>query len=272
MCNRWFLLVFNYLDNKQNKKNLIEGFVLLLVGFLIRKEQFLAISSMMIISYFPLLKKNNLKSVSITIVFCICACTFYIYDLNAYNNDKWNKYLTYNKLRSEVLDIRLPDFHKNIEIYKELNIYENEYQLFKNWAINDPGRITESTLKALSKITKNNKTKECNHVYLEIRNFIFSDLKVLNLNIIFLIFVCLYIMLNNFTKTNIFLFILMFLCFFIDIIICLKINEIFKFRVIFSLASAIVVLMFYYNDFIEITKKAIGNDIYYVFSNANIST
>ena len=89
----------------------------------------------------------------------ICVLTFGVlllsvfgvdrWDSSKYRSAEWEEYQEFNQLRSELLDYGFPDYDSNQEIYEELGISREAYELYKSWNFNDTEKFDTEVMKKL---------------------------------------------------------------------------------------------------------------------------
>ena len=89
----------------------------------------------------------------------ICVLTFGVlllsvfgvdrWDSSKYRSAEWKEYQEFNQLRSELLDYGFPDYDSNQEIYEELGISREAYELYKSWNFNDTEKFDTEVMKKL---------------------------------------------------------------------------------------------------------------------------
>ena len=136
------------------------GISLGLLGFLYREDQFWASSALMAGAgiYFLLTLRKKYPGKLLRKV-GICAGSFLILlisvaaagavDSHMYDESQWKDYQEFNGLRSKLLDYGFPDYDSSMEIYRELGISREAYELYKTWNFNDPERFTADTMEEL---------------------------------------------------------------------------------------------------------------------------
>ena len=136
------------------------GISLGLLGFLYREDQFWASSALMAGAgvYFLLTLRKKYPGKQLRKL-GICAGSFLILlisvaaagavDSHMYDESQWKDYQEFNGLRSKLLDYGFPDYDSSMEIYRELGISREAYELYKTWNFNDPERFTADTMEEL---------------------------------------------------------------------------------------------------------------------------
>ena len=65
-----------------------------------------------------------------------------------YRSAGWQEYQEFNSLRSQLLDYGFPGYDST-EIYQELGITREAYELYRTWNFNDPDRFTSEVMEQL---------------------------------------------------------------------------------------------------------------------------
>ena len=89
----------------------------------------------------------------------ICVLTFGVlllsvfgvdrWDSSKYRSAEWKEYQEFNQLRSELLDYGFQIYDSNQEIYEELGISREAYELYKSWNFNDTEKFDTEVMKKL---------------------------------------------------------------------------------------------------------------------------
>lgn len=136
------------------------GIGLGLLGFMYREDQFWASSALMAgsgLCFLLTLKKRYpgraLKKLA------VCAGSFLVlllsvavaggFDSYMYSGEEWRQYQEFNDLRSKLLDYGFPDYDSSREVYQELGITREAYELYKTWNFNDPEKFTAEMMERL---------------------------------------------------------------------------------------------------------------------------
>ncbi|MCI8991540.1 MAG: hypothetical protein HFG80_02250 [Eubacterium sp.] len=158
------IILFYAMDYGKTKKEkaitLAVGFLLCVFGSMIR-FQFFAVAVVLaggigVYRIVYLLKTGELcwkkKIITYFIVFgftgAICCAGYFADRFYYYQNDEWNYYLEYNKLRGELWDLGFPDYAENEEVYAGLGISENDLEFYKRWNF-DEEKLPIETLRKL---------------------------------------------------------------------------------------------------------------------------
>ena len=135
------------------------GILLAVIAYMYREDQFWASCGLMagagLLFLFDLRKYRNKKLRRLG----ICVLTFGVlllsvfgvdrWDSSKYRSAEWKEYQEFNQLRSELLDYGFPDYDSNQEIYEELGISREAYELYKSWNFNDTEKFDTEVMKKL---------------------------------------------------------------------------------------------------------------------------
>ena len=69
--------------------------------------------------------------------------------LRNYQSAEWKEYQEFNQFRSRLLDYGFPDYDSNQEIYEELGISRDAYELYRSWNFNDTEKFNTDVMKKL---------------------------------------------------------------------------------------------------------------------------
>lgn len=98
-------------------------------------------------------KKNwrELVRLCIPVLAVIGICTgFYAANSYIYNSSpEWSEYLTFNRLRAELMDYGFPNYDENQALYEECGITSSDYALYKAWDFDDPEQFTIEVMEKL---------------------------------------------------------------------------------------------------------------------------
>lgn len=131
-----------------------------LLGFMYREDQFWASSALMAGAgiYFLLtvgkkypgkfLQRLGVCVGSLLVLLAAVAFAGVI-DSHMYRAEEWREYQEFNDLRSRLLDYGFPDYDSSREIYEELGITREAYELYKTWNFNDPEKFTSEIMEEL---------------------------------------------------------------------------------------------------------------------------
>ena len=154
-----FLLLHLLEQEKYSWWGIAGGILLAVIAYMYREDQFWASCGLMagagMLFLFDLRKYRNKKLRRIG----ICVLTFGVlllsvfgvdrWDSSKYRSAEWKEYQEFNQLRSELLDYGFPDYDSNQEIYEELGISREAYELYKSWNFNDTEKFDTEVMKKL---------------------------------------------------------------------------------------------------------------------------
>ena len=154
-----FLLFYLLEQKKYSWWGIIVGVLLAVIAYMYREDQFWASCGLMagagLLFLFDLRKYRNKKLRRLG----ICVLTFGVlllsvfgvdrWDSSKYRSAEWEEYQEFNQLRSELLDYGFPDYDSNQEIYEELWISREAYELYKSWNFNDTEKFDTEVMKKL---------------------------------------------------------------------------------------------------------------------------
>lgn len=154
-----FLLFYLLEQKKYSWWGIIVGVLLAVIAYMYREDQFWASCGLMagagLLFLFDLRKYRNKKLRRLG----ICVLTFGVlllsvfgvdrWDSSKYRSAEWEEYQEFNQLRSELLDYGFPDYDSNQEIYEELGISREAYELYKSWNFNDTEKFDTEVMKKL---------------------------------------------------------------------------------------------------------------------------
>ena len=154
-----FLLLYLLEQEKYSWWGIAGGILLAVIAYMYREDQFWASCGLMagagLLFLFNLRKYRNKKLRRIG----ICVLTFGVlllsvfgvdrWDSSKYRSAEWKEYQEFNQLRSELLDYGFPDYDSNQEIYEELGISREAYELYKSWNFNDTEKFDTEVMKKL---------------------------------------------------------------------------------------------------------------------------
>ena len=154
-----FLLFHLMEQEKYSWWGIAGGILLAVIAYMYREDQFWASCGLMagagVLFLFDLRKYRNKKLRRIG----ICVLTFGVlllsvfgvdrWDSSKYRSAEWKEYQEFNQLRSELLDYGFPDYDSNQEIYEELGISREAYELYKSWNFNDTEKFDTEVMKKL---------------------------------------------------------------------------------------------------------------------------
>ena len=154
-----FLLLYLLEQEKYSWWGIAGGILLAVIAYMYREDQFWASCGLMagagLLFLFNLRKYRNKKLCRLG----ICVLTFGVlllsvfgvdrWDSSKYRSAEWKEYQEFNQLRSELLDYGFPDYDSNQEIYEELGISREAYELYKSWNFNDTEKFDTEVMKKL---------------------------------------------------------------------------------------------------------------------------
>ena len=154
-----FLLLHLLEQEKYSWWGIAGGILLAVIAYMYREDQFWASCGLMagagLLFLFDLRKYRNKKLRRLG----ICVLTFGVlllsvfgvdrWDSSKYRSAEWKEYQEFNQLRSELLDYGFPDYDSNQEIYEELGIGREAYELYKSWNFNDTEKFNTDVMKKL---------------------------------------------------------------------------------------------------------------------------
>lgn len=154
-----FLLFYLLEQEKYSWWGIAGGILLAVIAYMYREDQFWASCGLMagagLLFLFDLRKYRNKKLRRLG----ICVLTFGVlllsvfgvdrWDFSKYRSAEWKEYQEFNQLRSELLDYGFPDYDSNQEIYEELGISREAYELYKSWNFNDTEKFDTEVMKKL---------------------------------------------------------------------------------------------------------------------------
>lgn len=154
-----FLLLYLLEQEKYSWWGIAGGILLAVIAYMYREDQFWAscglIAGAGLLFLFDLRKYRNKKLRRLG----ICVLTFGVlllsvfgvdrWDSSKYRSAEWEEYQEFNQLRSELLDYGFPDYDSNQEIYEELGISREAYELYKSWNFNDTEKFDTEVMKKL---------------------------------------------------------------------------------------------------------------------------
>ncbi len=155
-----FLLLHTISRHRFSVPEFLWGIGLGVFGFLYREDQFWASCALMAGAglYFllGLRKKYSGKALRKLGVFAgsflfllISVAAAGAVDSHMYRDSEWQEYLEFNDLRSKLLDYGFPDYDSSADVYQELGITREAYELYKTWNFNDPQQFTAEMMEKL---------------------------------------------------------------------------------------------------------------------------
>lgn len=143
------LIVRNVTKEKISYPQIVFGFVLSVIGSMIRFNSFMIALSAAGAFYLVYLyfRRPKLKRIVIISVILAAAGAFSLglrlYDTYVYEHtDGWDTYREYNLERAKFVDRPMPAFAENRKLYDSLDISANDIFLFAHWTFDDPDFCT----------------------------------------------------------------------------------------------------------------------------------
>ena len=137
-----FLLLYTLESEKKLCWETAAGFLLALMAYMYREDQFWASSGLMagagLFFLFTLRKQKKkwlcrLGRCILTFgILLLCVAGVDRWDASEYQSEEWKEYQEFNQLRSMLLDYGFPDYDTNQETYKELGISKEAYELYRS--------------------------------------------------------------------------------------------------------------------------------------------
>lgn len=243
------ILINNALNDEEHKIMYLFGILLIVLGFMVRPKQCLAclgIEAAFCIPFYKTLftKKNILVCLIIMILCGLC----YFVDKKSYSSKEYQEYLTFNYLRSELLDRGFPDYSVNWGKFHDMELTENAYWLYWTWDFNDPDKFTIPVMQEIVDLKQNEEINIKNNI-LYIFKYMFNKIYYA---ILILLVISMIIRKNGFSTS-------MLMCFLSFICLCyfaLLMKPDLEDRVIYPLLFEMFILLFYsYNPIDFIRKK-----------------
>lgn len=154
------LLFFSAEQSRIRWKPLLCGYCLACLGFMYRKDPFLvALALMTGIGAFLVFDSCEirqgrfgryfLKLAGIFGLLLVLIAGLYLADRFSYRSSKWQEYIEYNELRTELFDYGFPDFEVNKKAYRKLGINKNAYGIYRGWNYMDTEKFTPDVMREL---------------------------------------------------------------------------------------------------------------------------
>lgn len=149
-------------SNEFSLKRTIVSSFFLIISFLVRFESFIATSFLWLPVFVFQCTKNGIKKsikkiIAVILIVISTYCISTVFNNNAYNKTEWAQYNELKSSRALLFDNNLPNYENNIELYENLNINKNCFDLLKNWNFDDKDVIDSNTIIKISqKIDKPN--------------------------------------------------------------------------------------------------------------------
>ncbi len=143
------MIVRNVTKERVSYPQIVFGFVLSVIGSMIRFNSFMIALSAAGAFYLVYLyfRRPKLKRIVIISVILAAAGAFSLglrlYDTYVYEHtDGWDTYREYNLERAKFVDRPMPAFAENRKLYDSLDISANDIFLFAHWTFDDPDFCT----------------------------------------------------------------------------------------------------------------------------------
>lgn len=160
------ILVFYTLhDLNQSKRFLFCGILLILFGSFVRFDSALVILAFAFMRciYDLIIEQKlefdyrfiekNFKYIATFSLILFLLFGFEISDKLIYKygteSQKWNDYIEYNDLRTELLDFGIPDYEEYEQQYKKIGLSENDIKMLSSWCFSDPETFNIETFKQI---------------------------------------------------------------------------------------------------------------------------
>ena len=152
------LLLSGFFEEKLSVKVLVCGYILALLGFMYRYEQFMAVTALLSgigvlflqqLKGDPKWKQRLISCFGVFAVLFALAAGLHLWDSYEYSSRDWQEYKKFNVLRSELYDYGFPSYEGNQEEYEELGLDETAFNLLCQYVHLDPDRITADTWQKL---------------------------------------------------------------------------------------------------------------------------
>ena len=156
------LLLSGFFEEKLSVRVLICGYILALLGYMYRFEQFMAVTALLSgIGVLFLLqlkgdqqwKRKLLYCSGVFAVLFVLVIGLYLWDRDQYSSHEWQEFNRFNVLRSELYDYGFPSYEENQEEYERLGLDETAFNLLCQYVHLDPDRITADTWQKLPEFT-----------------------------------------------------------------------------------------------------------------------
>lgn len=135
------------------KGDCLIGILMLMISFMVRWEP--CIFTVPFALAWFLARRNdagNRMTSVVRSVFFAAAIWAGLYGLNrtAYSSAEWNSFLSYNRVRTSLLDYGIPDYETHAEAYQELDITENDLEVLREWNYGDNKVFSFDNLTAIN--------------------------------------------------------------------------------------------------------------------------
>lgn len=197
------IFVINVINQEKIKwQEWVVGVVWILIGCSIRRSMLLLIlevcfsvfivSSISSISFCEKKKLAFRYIVTTVIIIIFSGLIGSIHSHLASNNLQWNDYYNNNGARAKLQDYYMPEYEVNSNQYKELGLSNNDYIMYKEWALyNDYKVFSVDTLREIDKFDSDNQTdnRVSNDLFKNFLSYYFSEPAFY---VIFFCLICLY--------------------------------------------------------------------------------
>lgn len=131
----------DFCGEKEKKNKIFNLFVIIfeiIIAYLLRVDSFYSGILLIVPMILCFIKRKDIKIISVvSLVSIILIVGVNIIESNAYESELWQKYKTYNYLRSQVSDFPINDYETHKDEYEKLNLSENDYNCLKGWRFSD---------------------------------------------------------------------------------------------------------------------------------------
>lgn len=250
------LMLINIIIKEDNNKLFtFFGIILIVLGFMVRVKQCLACLSIEICFCIPYYKKMLTKKnmlICLLIIF-LCGLCYYV-DKKSYSNKEYQEYLSFNYLRTNLLDGGFPDYTYNYKkIHDDLFITENAYSLYWLWDFNDPEHFTIPVMEELINLKNDD-----NLIHLLKFDYYFKYI----CNNIFILILIVFVAEMGIRRNKYLISILLSLLCFLCLLFCaLLLKPVLDDRVVIPIIFELYVLLFYIDNpfgFLVNNKKIIS--------------
>ena len=225
---------------EKNKKTMALGYLLILIGVMLRwKTIIFTFPFYIIYSFYYMLFEKKYKYICRAAIAFIIIVFVYLSNSIIYNLDETNKnYLKFNSIRSYFFDLNILDYDENKELFNEIGWSKNDYELFYSYSFCDIEFYNTETLTNLKSKISNTKEMHINKVYNAIKDSFYKN--ILEYPALFIVIILL-IQLSVLNKKNTIINILyLILYFIINIMLCYSKCA---YRVLISLYLSTIIMM-----------------------------
>ena len=254
---------------KREWKFIIIGSILLIFGSMIRFHSFLATLGMfsifIVYKIYKLYENKNFEFIKkgFAIGIVILGVTFGLRYLDKveYNTDGWREYREFNSARSSVRDYPIANYENASEEYKKIGVESADYYNLLQWNIGDPEYYTTEKLIKISNVKANKLSESDNNENQVLSSIKFYIKYYLSQSWIYFYLACsfMFIYYYGMKKNNILKIIIPLLpLVFLSIYLFLKGRYgMQRLELILWISSSLELIMFFFNDKEERTKKNI---------------